>query len=156
MMHWPPSMMRFGWMIVCLMLCAAGCDDSNAKDSTPSVPDTPNPDDPNPDKPNPDDPNPDDPNPDDPSAVDTVTDESCGATAVESCLDNVAKYCNDDGKYVLRDCTKLGSSKSCQKYKELGIVDCVEKCDRENHSYEEGKLVCDGTTKTSYYRDEEE
>ena len=171
MMHWPPSMMRFGWMIVCLMLCAAGCDDSNAKDSTPSVPDTPNPDDPNPDKPNPDDPNPDDPNPDkpnpdkpnpddpnpddpnpdDPSAVDTVTDESCGATAVESCLDNVAKYCNDDGKYVLRDCTKLGSSKSCQKYKELGIVDCVEKCDRANLSYEEGKFVCDGTSPTSYY-----
>lgn len=71
--------------------------------------------------------------------ADTVTTQKCDDNYDETCLDNVARFCNDDGFVVVRKCAELGDGSVCRKMAAENVVDCVLPCEKKSD-----ETVCDG------------
>ena len=69
-----------------------------------------------------------------------------------------ARFCGDQGKVVVRDCSVVGAEYTCQKLKDYNMVDCVRPCDSQTfveYTSCEGKVptihTCDESTTGSSY-----
>ena len=76
-----------------------------------------------------------------PVSADTETDEACNDSTQEFCEGQIAHFCGDNNKIVLRDCSKLSPGLSCQKMTEDNYVDCVAPCDSTHF---EDYISCEG------------
>lgn len=82
------------------------------------------------------------------NGAETETDESCNDSTPEFCDGQVAHFCGDNNKMVLRDCAKLGGGLTCHKMTEDNYVDCVAPC--QASSFEEFN-DCEGNSVAGHF-----
>ena len=135
------------WGSLILGLACLGCNDSDSSDSDKPGTDQPGTDKPGTDKPGTDKPGTDQPGTDKPETdnIDTVTTTSCNDSYVEICEDGNARFCNEDGKVVIRNCAAKNDGSTCRKLASRNVVDCVKPCSEVGT-----RLVCQEKTPTMY------